>query len=87
MHTVYYAKFNIERRFKFATTEKTTLVNLMVYGCCIMLLFGTKSRLLCTNYNFDLLMHKQTKPNLRVNLEESMCVIMKGSKVSSGKAY
>ena len=32
-------------------------------------------------------MHKQIKPNLRVNLEESMCVIMKGSKVSSGKAY
>ena len=58
LHTVYYAKFNIKGKFKFTTTEMTILGIFMVYGCCILLLFGTKSRPLCRNYNFGLLMHK-----------------------------
>ena len=33
----------------------TKLAILMVYGCCILLLFGTKSRPLRRNYNFELL--------------------------------
>ena len=33
----------------------------MVYGCCTLLLFGTKSRPLCRNYNFELLMQKHDR--------------------------
>ena len=48
----------------------------MVYGCCILLLFETKSPSPCRNYHFELLMQNMTEPILRVNSED-MCVIMK----------
>ena len=39
----------------------TKLAILMVYGCCILLLFGTKSQPLCQNYKFELLMQKHDR--------------------------
>ena len=33
----------------------------MIYDCCILLLFGTKSRPLCRNYNFELLIQKHDR--------------------------
>ena len=57
----YYAKLNIRRRFKFTRNEMTKLANHMVYGCCMLLLFGTKSLPLCRNYNFELQMQKHDR--------------------------
>ena len=40
----------------------TKLATAMVYDCCIMLLlFSTKSRPLCRNYNSELLMQKHDR--------------------------
>ena len=53
-----------------------------------LLLFGTKSRPLCRNYNFELLMQKRDRAYiLRVNSEKSAVVIMKCNAVLPGKVY
>ena len=39
----------------------TKLANLIVCGCCILLLFDTKVDLLAKNYNFELQMQKHDR--------------------------
>ena len=68
----------------------TNLAILMIYGCCtsLLLLFGTKSRPLCKNYNFELLMHKYDRAYSSRNFRRKyMCVVMKCNTVLLGKTY
>ena len=64
----------------------TKLANLRVYGCCILLLFGTISPPFRRNYNFELLVQKNDRAFSVRNSKDSMCVIMKCNTVQYDKA-